>query len=261
MQIELLALIRQSVPYLNGVIPGHPDFISQVAGIAGARDIDRNPCNFSARHTEIFQIRDVGLGNRFQQLRGGWTLQRESRNLLGDVFDLHIHVQTVLPEPAQARIGGCPAINVLLEMRDRAVIDDLAILVAPAAVDNLPDFHLVDVARDDAIHETGRVFAGDQILVERRDVDQRTSVPDRVVLVLVVHFVDADRVISGPLAIIQAITKGERSLVKRGSDGQSEFLKSEFNSNPDYCMRAEERQLVWSDDWKSPGHRNQQTNW
>ena len=55
-----------------------------------------------------------------------------------------------------------------------------------------PTLHLGDIARDDAIHQLGGVLARDQILVERRDVDERGRVADGVVLVLVMHLVHAD---------------------------------------------------------------------
>src|SRR6185295_13617349 len=44
------------------------------------------------------------------------------------------------------------------------------------------------------------------------------------VLVLVVHFVNTDRVIAGPLAVVQALAKRKGSLVKRGSNWQASLL-------------------------------------
>ena len=147
-------------------------------------------------------------------------MQSERGNFLGNIFDLHVHVQAVLAEPAQAGVGGGPAIDVFFEARDRAVVDDLALFVAPAAINHLAHFDFVDVASDDAVHQAGRVFAGDQILVQRRDVDERGRVANGVVLVLVMNFVHADGVVAGPLAVVQAVAQGESSLVKCGSDGQ-----------------------------------------
>ncbi len=60
----------------------------------------------------------------------------------------------------------------------------------------------------------------DQILVERRDIDQCAGIADGVVLVLVMHFVHADRVVSRPLAVVEAVAEGKGSFVKRSSDGQ-----------------------------------------
>ena len=96
-----------------------------------------------------------------------------------------------------------------------------------------PDFDLVDVASDDAVHQAGRIFAGDQILVERRDVDERGRVADGVVLVLVVHFVHADGVVARPFAVVQAVAEGESSLVKCGSDGQRDSSLRRFFREPD----------------------------
>ena len=86
-------------------------------------------------------------------------------------------------------------------------------------------FDFVDVARDHAIHQLGRILAGDQVLVERRDVDERRGVADGVVLVLVMHLIDADRVVARPFAVVQALAERECSLVKRGSDGQGSGLE------------------------------------
>ena len=149
---------------------------------------------------------------------------------------MNVHVQAVLAKPAQAGIGGGPTIFVFFETSEGAVVNDFALLVTPAAVDDLADGDFVDVARDHAIDELGGVFASDQILVERRDVDERTSVADGVVLVLVVHFVHADRVVSRPLAVVEALAEGKGSFVKSGSDGHKGFFVRQ-NVKSDYmCL-------------------------
>ena len=123
-------------------------------------------------------------------------MERERRDLLGNVLDLHLHAERVLPEPAQAGVGGGPAVGVLVEAGDRAVVDHLAALVTPAAVDNLIDGNLAHVAGDHPVHELGGVAARDQVLVKRRYIDQRRGVANGVVLVLVMRLVDADGVIA-----------------------------------------------------------------
>ena len=79
--------------------------------------------------------------------------------LLGNVLDLDVEADGVLAKPAQIRIGCRPAIAVLLQPGDGAVVDDLAVFIAPAAVDHLVDRDFVDVARDHAIHEAGCIAA------------------------------------------------------------------------------------------------------
>jgi len=229
--IELLARVHQRVPNRDGVIPvmsviqWNPYFVAEVAGVSGARNIHRHAGNLAHRFSEILQIRNVGLRDRLQKFRGGRPLQRQSRRLLGDVLDLNVHVQAVLPEPAQARIGGRPAIFIFFEARNRTVVDDLSVLIAPTGVNNLAHGDFVDVARDHAVHQFGRILAGDQILIERRNINQRARITDRVVLVLVVHFVHTDRVVSRPLAVIQTVAEGEGSLVKCSSNGQGDLVR------------------------------------
>jgi len=158
-------------------------------------------------------------------------LQRQRRRALGDILDLHIHVQPVLMKPAQVGLGGSPAIAVFVQPRDGAVVHDFALLVAPAAVNHLSLRNLVDVASNDAVHKFGGIATGEQVLVERGDINQRSGIADCVVLVLMVHFVSADRVVSRPLAVVEALTKRESTFVKCGSDGHG-FLGS--LRTPDY---------------------------
>src|SRR5262249_40942285 len=146
--VELLALFHDRVPYLHGVFPGNPDFVAKVAGVTGAGDVDKDVADFASGHAEIFEVGDVGLGNGFERLAGGRSLQGEGGEFLGDVFDPHVHVQTVLAKPAQAGIGGRPAVLVFFQASDGAVVDHLALLVAPATVNHLPHADLGDVAGD-----------------------------------------------------------------------------------------------------------------
>ena len=219
MDIEGLALVHQLVEHFDGIIPVDPDFVAQVAGVAGARNVHGNAGNFAVGHAEIFERGNVGVRHGVQQFAGGGTLQRESRSFLGNVLNLHIQAKGVLPEPAQAGIGGGPAVVVFAEARDGAVVNDLAVGIAPAAVNDLIDGHLVDVAGDDTIDEFAGVAAVDAVFEERCDVDQSRGVADGVVLVLVRHFVDAGGVIARPLLEVEAFAERESSFVKSGSDG------------------------------------------
>src|SRR5262249_55799378 len=91
-------------------------------------------------------------------------------------------------------------------------------LVAPGRVVDLPDLHLRDIARDQPVDEPGRVTSRHHVLEERRHVDERGRVADRVVLVLVMALVRAHRVVAGPLAVVQAFAESERALVYGSSD-------------------------------------------
>ncbi len=199
-------------------VPRHPDFVAEIARVAGARDVDRNAGDASARDSEILQRLHVGLGHLAQQRSRRRTLHRERRDGLRHVFDRHVESDGILHEPSQARIGGGPAIALLPQPRHRPVIDDFALLVAPGRVDDLADRQLRRIARDQPIDEPRRVAAGDDVFVKRRHVDERSRVADGVVFVLVMRFVRADGVVARPVAVVQALAERERALVKRGAD-------------------------------------------
>ena len=153
-----------------------------------------------------------------QQPRRRRPLQRQRGDALGNVLDADVQARCVLGEPAQVRIGRGPAEHLIGHARHRPVVDHLAVFIAPRRVEDLADAHARGVARDDAIDEAHRVGTRDAVLEERRDVDQRAGVPDRVVFVLVMRFVGADRVVAGPVAIVEALAQLERARVEGGTD-------------------------------------------
>ena len=161
-----------------------------------------------------------------KKFAGSWALQRERGDLFGNVFDFDVEAKGILLEPAKAGVGGGPAIFVFPEACDGAVVNDFAFGIAPATVNDLIHGDLVDVAGDDAVDETRGVMADDAVFIERRDVNERGGVADSVVLVLVMHLVDADGVIAGPFAVVEAFAESEGAFVESGSDGQGRLLKA-----------------------------------
>ena len=69
------------------------------------------------------------------------------------------------------------------------------------------------------VNEARRIAARDHVLKQWRDIDQRRGVADRVVLVLVVTLICADRVVAGPLAVVEALAERERPIVQGRTDG------------------------------------------
>src|SRR5215469_15501236 len=122
-------------------------------------------------------------------------------------------------EPAQVGLGGSPAIAAFVETRDRAVVNYLALLVAPAAINYLATSDLSDITGDDAVDEPGGIASADQVFVKRGNIDECGRIANSVVLVLMLHLVGADRVVSRPLAVVQALAKRKSSFVKGGRYG------------------------------------------
>src|ERR1043166_8604126 len=163
------------------------------------------------------------------------ALQRKRGSGLGDVFDLDFEAGGVLREPAQGGVCRRPAVGVLGEARDRAVVNDVAALVAPRRVDDLADGDLAH----DAVNQARSMRAADAVLEEWRDVYQGRGVADGVVLVLVVGLVRANGVVARPVAVAQALAERERSLVEGCSDwhaadsacgGELDCCKNGFSS-------------------------------
>jgi len=123
-----------------------------------------------------------------------------------------------LLEPAQAGIRGSPTIFVFAQTRDGAVVNDFAFRIAPAAIDDLVDGNFIDVAANDPVDKLGGTGAGDAVFEQRRNVNERGGIANRVVLMFVVHLVDADGVIARPLAIAQALAQRQRAFMKSSSD-------------------------------------------
>ena len=187
----------QSIPHVQCPIGINPDFITEIARVSRAGNLNRHAGYLSRGYAKVFQVSEVGIfGNRFQKPRRGWPLQRQRGHALRDVFDPHLEPDGVLGEPAQARVGRGPAINVFIEPRHRAVVDHFAVLVAPGRVNHLADRNLAQVARDDAIDQTRRIFSRNSIFEQRRDIDERRGIANGVVLVFVMSFVRADRVVA-----------------------------------------------------------------
>jgi hypothetical protein len=163
-------------------------------------------------------VTKVSLGDGTEEPARGRSLQRERRHLFGNVFDANGKALGVLRQPAQTGVGGGPAETILGQPRHRPIVDHLSTLVAPGGVVDLTDGERAGIARDDAIDQRNCIAAGDEVLEQWGDVDERRRVADGVVLVLVMRLVGADRVEAGPLAVVQTLAQRKGAFVDGGAD-------------------------------------------
>src|SRR5205814_5422749 len=98
------------------------------------RDLDWHTRDGSARHPEVFEVSDIGVGDGGEKPARGRTLQRERGDLLRDVLDANVEADGILREPPQAWIRCRPPERLLGGARHRTVVDHLAVLVAPRRV-------------------------------------------------------------------------------------------------------------------------------
>src|SRR5712691_704436 len=121
-------------------------------------------------------------------------------------------------KPSQAGICRRPAISVLLQTRNSAIVDNFAMLVAPGGVDYLAHGNLAHVARDNAIDKPSGVLSSNPVFEEWRNINQRRRIANRVVLVFMMRLVGTHRVVARPLAVVLALAQLKCSFVKCSSD-------------------------------------------
>ena len=191
---ECLPAFHQRIPDGDCAIPRYPDLVTEIARVPRSGNVHLHSGDRSAGHPEVVQPVDVGIRHGVQQCAGGRTLKRKRGDALGNVFYRDVQTGGILKEPPQIRIGGRPPKRFLAQSRHRAIVDDFAPLVTPGRIPDLSDAQLVRVAGDQAIDERHRIPSGNQILEQRRNIDQRGGVTDGTVFVLVMGLVATDRV-------------------------------------------------------------------
>src|SRR5262249_51886751 len=77
-----------------------------------------------------------------------------------------------------------------------------------------------DVPGDHPVDQLGGIATRDAVLEQRRDVDEGGGIANGVVFVLVVHFINADRVVARPFAIVQALAQRHGAFVKCSANRQ-----------------------------------------
>src|SRR5580658_321513 len=165
MQIKRPPIFHQRVPNPRRILPRHPYLVAQIARISRPRNIHFHSADFSVHKSKIFQIRNICFRHFLQQAPRCRPLQRQRCHFVRNVFHLHVQPQRILVKPANARIRRRPAVRILAQPRNRPVINHFPLLVAPAAVNHLPDRHLIDVPRDHPVHEFRRVLPLDPVFV------------------------------------------------------------------------------------------------
>src|SRR3954454_22808706 len=195
-----------------------PQLVATVARVARARDADVDAADLGSPVAEVAHVGPVLPGGGLEHVAAELALQRETRERLGDVFDLDIEAGRVQQEPSVGRVGGRDPILRVGDACDRPVVEHLAGLVAPRRVVDLVHLELRDVARHDAVEQPRGVGSADHILVQRACVDHGGGLPDRAVLDVVEVRVHGGREVSRPLAPRLLDVQRLLAWIERGSD-------------------------------------------
>ena len=139
-QPQSLAGFHQQVPQRFGVLRGDPQLVSQVAGIAGAGDRERDAAGVPLRQTVILQVgEEHAAEDLLQDAPRVRTLQRQGCQVIRHVAHLHIQAVAAILEPGQVGLGGGDAKYLLRQARHRTIIDHLTVVVAPGRIHHLTD--------------------------------------------------------------------------------------------------------------------------
>ena len=81
MDVKWFTSVHQGIPYTHRLIGRDPDFVTEVASVTGARDLNRHARDSAFSDTEVFEIRDIGVCKKtLQESAGSWSLQSECRD-------------------------------------------------------------------------------------------------------------------------------------------------------------------------------------
>ena len=133
-----------------------PQLVADVARVAGPGDVHRDAGDGGHPAPEVLEVGPVFAGRRLEHLSGQAPLEGEGADLGRDVLDPHVEAGGVHDEPPVVRLGRRPSIRGLVEPADRPVVDELAALVAPRRVVDLPDGELGRVPGDDPVDQPRR---------------------------------------------------------------------------------------------------------
>src|SRR5207237_475635 len=189
-----------------------PDLVTEIAGIASTGYLDGDAGELGGGNSEILELR---CAKRLKNRARGRSLDGERSDVLGNIGKTHIHAGGVVLEPAQIGLGRGHAKHVLSQTSHRAIVDDLAGVVAPRRVEHLAYGRSEYLARDDEIEKTRRVGAVHEVFVQRRDIEEPRRGADHVVFALVAELVGARDEMAGPAPPRMAHAERGGALVKR----------------------------------------------
>ena len=180
------------------------------------------PASVARRAPEVAQVGERRARRRLQDGSAQGSLQRDRRDGFADVADIHVQAVGVHPEPPDLRVRSRPADHLrpvlVLEAVDRAVVEHLAVLVAPRGVEDAARRELRRVADDQPVHQAHGVGAAQLVLEERAHVDERGRLADRVVLDDVGVVISAGGEEAGPRPPLQILVEGRCTWMEGGPD-------------------------------------------
>ncbi len=130
-----------------------PQLVAEIAGEAGARHHQFAAGEREVADVEGLQILDARAADRLQHGAAGRALQRQRGDVVRVLDDLDVETEGRARQPVELALLRAQPVVALAQVKDRAVVDDLAVVVAPDAVADPAGLDLGDVAGDQPVQE------------------------------------------------------------------------------------------------------------
>ena len=179
------ACCDQRIPHREPRTERHEELVTEIAGVAGARDAHGNAANRDVGATEESKVAHVAADSGREDVARARPLQRDAADRFGLVFDGDVQALSGGLEPAVLWPGSGPEVGAVREQRNGAVIEHAAGLVAPRGVDDLHRLDAIRAAGDHAIDQLGGIGAGQAVLAHWSDIEEGGREADRMVFEVV----------------------------------------------------------------------------
>src|SRR3989304_1214555 len=90
-------------PAPRGSLLGQPQLVAQVAGVAGARNVEGDRPDLRAASAEVAQVGEGFAGGRLQDGPALWALEGQRGERLGDVLAGHVQTGGGPAQPGELR--------------------------------------------------------------------------------------------------------------------------------------------------------------
>jgi hypothetical protein len=184
-----------------------PELITEIAREPGTRHHELGAVEWKVGDAEGREFLDALTAHLAQYRTARRTLQRERGDLVRVLDDRDVEAERRARQPVELALLRAEPVVALAQVEDRAVVDDLAVVVAPDAVTDLAGLDLRDVARHEAVQERECVRPRNPVLRHRAQIEYGAGVADRCVLERLVEVGVGGRVVLPPVPLVQRVER------------------------------------------------------
>ena len=125
---------------------------------------------------EWCQFFDALQPHFLQYCATGRPLCGQAGYIVGVLHDIHIEAHGVGQEPVDLVFLGANSVYTLAQVKNRAVVDHLSVVIAPDAVTDAAGLDLTHIPCHQAVEVGQGVGAGDKVLDHGRNIEHATGV-------------------------------------------------------------------------------------